>query len=108
MDKAAPHGKKASVFLCPCNISVGLIELGSLLISECGTWPLLFRSPLSVSLVKEDKHLLLYCCYVNWHFSTCLVDRLVGQVVKASTWGAEDPWFESRLQPNFFGVKSYQ
>ena len=35
-------------------------------------------------------------------------DRLVGLVVKVSAWRAEDPWFESRLRRDFFGVESYQ
>ena len=35
-------------------------------------------------------------------------DRLGGLVVKASASRAEDPWFESRLCRDFFGVESYQ
>ena len=36
------------------------------------------------------------------------VNRLIGLVVKASASRAEDPGFESRLSPDFFGVESYQ
>ena len=32
-----------------------------------------------------------------------LHDRLVSLVVKASASGEEDPWFESRLRPDFSG-----
>ena len=35
-------------------------------------------------------------------------DRLVGLMVKASASRAEDPWFESRLRRDLFGVESYQ
>ena len=45
-------------------------------------------------------------------FSDCLtyhgLDRLVGLVVKASAWRAEDPGFESHLRKDFFRVESYQ
>ena len=37
-----------------------------------------------------------------------LLDRLVGQLVKASASRAEGPGFESRLRRDFFGVESYQ
>ena len=36
------------------------------------------------------------------------IDRLVGLVVKVSVSRAEDPWFESRLRRDVFGVESYQ
>ena len=45
---------------------------------------------------------------VQFYFSTCPVDCLIGLVVKASTLRAEDPGFKSRLQRDFFGVESYQ
>ena len=35
-------------------------------------------------------------------------DRLVGLVVEASAFRAEDSGFESRLRRDFFGVESYQ
>ena len=41
-------------------------------------------------------------------FSHCILDLLVRLVVMASTSGAEDPGFESRLRRDFFGVESYQ
>ena len=40
-----------------------------------------------------------YCLKTFLHWC----DRLVGLVVKASTWGAEDPGFESRLRLDFSG-----
>ena len=44
----------------------------------------------------------------NQRINTQLVYRLVGLVVKASAWRAEDPGFESRLRRDFFGVESYR
>ena len=35
-------------------------------------------------------------------------DHLIGLVVKASAWRAEDPGFESHLRWDFFGVESNQ
>ena len=42
------------------------------------------------------------CAYV-----TIFLTVLAGLVVKASASRAEDPWFESRSQRDFFGVESY-
>ena len=64
----------------------------------------------------EQEYTISVAAYSQQMFLSCSsflnipgqVDRLVGLVVKASTSGAEDPWFESRLCRDFSGVQLYQ
>ena len=53
----------------------------------------------------DDLYLSGRRCMPPWLFN---FHRLVGQVVKASASGAEDPEFESPLATGFFWVESYQ
>ena len=52
--------------------------------------------------------IIIIITIVNMLNCLCVIDRLVGLVVKASASRAEGPGFESRLRRDFFGVESYQ
>ena len=107
----SPFVQKYRHASCPaCSPNSGSVHIDFRAVSGMGYFVWIVPSMLGLSVVSLTCFVLgivqhaLTSCYLFTHFG----NRLVGLVVKASASKAEDPGFESRLQRDFSGVKSYQ